>query len=100
MNVTLLTAEQVRQSLDKVFKYVRVGGEFRFMECEIMGPRHSNMLKAGEKASCAGAIAWANCEKGAVMVDSYSTSLEIGTDEEGWKALEAELGVEIKSRWE
>jgi hypothetical protein len=56
------------------------------------------MVKPGEVASCAGAISWDGKE--ATMLDSYSSSLKVGTDEEGWKALEDALGSKVKARWE
>lgn len=40
----------------KMYKFVEVNNEFRFLELNIMCEKHSQMVNAGEKATAAGVI--------------------------------------------
>jgi len=58
-----------------IYKFVRVGGEYRFVEISFHCPNHADMVGKDEEADSAGAISvtgnnWR-------LIDGYSSTLEL-----------------------
>jgi len=61
-----------------VFKYVQVGGQYRFVAVTGFGGGHASLVNKGEMAESAGMIAVR--QDGWKMLDTGSTSLHIPSD--------------------
>ena len=79
MNLAL-TQEQIKEILAKndfvVFKYVRVGEDYRFAVVDVYGVEHKQLLNNKEKAKSAG---FCTLDRGQVILPEIpSTSLKLG----------------------
>ena len=85
--------KQQTQEKGDLFKYIRVGDEFRF--CMVVeGEEHSEMLKPGEKADSGGAII---TTKDCFAFLYYgSDSCDCDTDPDDLRLLEEKLELEYK----
>jgi len=69
---------------DGVWKFVRVNGEYRW----INGMRnHSDVMEKGEIAETAGTVFIFQSQKRAYMESGYSTTLKVSADDEDYKEL-------------
>ena len=98
----LLTPDQVKDLDDGVVKFVKVGGQWRFVLFGVFDDtKHSDMVKPGETATAAGLLGLSqNYANYALMLDDYSMTLKVGIGEDDYKELEALLGKRIKRKWE
>ena len=77
----LNTKHPVREKLESgIYKFVRVDGEYRFVEVAFHCPNHSDMVGKNEIADSAGTVSIsANYWK---LVDGYSSTLKLCCNDE------------------
>ena len=86
----VMKISELKEHDGEIYKFVRVGSEFRYCVLSPHGLQHRDLVKPGEKAVAAGSFfmyrpsAWK-------MSQRYSSTLSLGCSEEHEKALADEL---------
>ena len=99
----LISKENLLKHEGGYFKFLELSdGTYRFWMVDLGTPNHDEVQKStGLKAVSAGQLKLPFIKGGKIiMEDSYSSTLKLGVDEEGWKRLEAHLGVLVFHHWE
>jgi hypothetical protein len=99
----LISKEDLLKREGGFFKFLELSdGTYRFWEVDLGAPNHDEMQKStGLKAIAAGQLKMPFGKGGNVcMEDSYSSTLKLGIEGDGWERLEKYLGIKIYSRWE
>jgi hypothetical protein len=94
-----MTIDEVKAKVangDGLFKFVRVNGEYRFLNfMAFPPPNHCDAVEEGETAESAGAISvWPKFWK---LSDSYSYTLKVHTLSEDYENITKLLGVPFLS---
>ncbi len=81
-----------------MWKFVRVNGEYRWVEVDILSPGHASLVQEGETAEAAGTLYlypdfWR-------MTDPYSSTLKIGAKPSHYYEITELLGKPHRSRYD
>ena len=87
-----------------VYKFVKVNGEYRFIESTAFSGNHTDLVDDGETATAAGTIFIAGDENENMlyfkMYEYYSMTLKVSCKGGEEKEIAELLGLEEKSKWE
>jgi hypothetical protein len=89
-DMSVMTVGDIKGHDGDIYKFVRVGAEFRYCVLSSHGLQHRDLVKPGEKAVAAGSFFLFRPDKWK-MSQPYSTTLSLGCSEEHEKALSEEL---------
>jgi len=96
-----ISNEAIRNEKGRIWKYVRVAGEYRFLDIEkdpLNVPDHKDVVDIDEVAESAGSfVIKKDCWS---MLDGYSMTLKIGEGPHDGKCISHLLGKPFRSKYE
>ncbi len=89
----ILKADDVKREVRNdgafMFKFVKVGSEFRYTELDTYGLQHNQLLQKGEKATAAGVVTAHTC--GVKLTSNWSSTLKMNSGHEDLEDIAKEL---------